>query len=296
MSQTPGIGTHGDETILRIPGLRRPLTLLHITDSHLANVDARDATNVPTGTKMHDHFTSLSPEGLDPNTNFQQTLALIRKYAVDYVILTGDIIHFPSAANLEAMDEALSSLSVPYLYTFGNHDWQFPGTEESEANRASVYPRFDRFTHGMPAAQVRDIGGVRLVALDNSTYQLSAEQLAFLQAQLADGVPTLLFIHIPIAIPSLTSAVVAKWDAPIMMAATGWTDDAQAAWNVRIADASTTAAHEFLTPAPPAALRAIFCGHVHFPHADAFGPTQKQYVTRPGFEGGFRLIRLVSDT
>ena len=39
-------------------------------------------------------------------------------------------------------------------------------------------------------------------------------------------------------------------------------------------------------------LAGIFCGHVHFSHAGAFRENCLQYVTNPGFAGGYRIIEL----
>lgn len=282
-----------DETTIQIEGLQRPITLLQITDSHLVEVDHRDPETVAAGAKLRENFIANSPSGWNTRQHLQQAIARANELDVDYVVLTGDMIHFPSAANLETFEYELKALKAPYLYMSGNHDWQFPHLPVSEATRAEYYPSLHRFTDGNPACQARDVHGVRLVALDNSTYQIDDVQLAFLREQINTELPCLLFIHIPIYTPALTPSVLSKFDAPIMMAAPGWTPEAQAEWGVRDADDSTIACHRLLVESGAPTIAAIFCGHVHFAHEAPFSEGQVQYVTRPGFEGGYRIIRLL---
>jgi hypothetical protein len=282
-----------DETTILIEGLQRNITLLHITDSHLLEVDARDAETIATGAKLLETFSSYSPFGWNPRLHLQQAIARANELGVDYAVLTGDMMHFPSAANLETFEHELKALAAPYLYTPGNHDWLFPHLPATEATRAEYYPRFHRFTGGNPAFQVRDIHGIRLIALDNSTYQISDPQLEALRQELADERPCLLFMHIPLYTPALAPSVWSRWNTPIMIAAPGWTPEAQAAWSVRDAEASTLGFHELLANGSAPSVAAIFCGHVHFAHAAPFSDGQAQYVTRPGFEGGYRIIRLM---
>jgi 3',5'-cyclic AMP phosphodiesterase CpdA len=282
-----------DETTILIEGLQRDITLLQITDSHMVEVDARDAMAIEHGTRLRDQFQSHSPAGWDPRLHLREAIARANELGVDCAVLTGDIMHFPSAASLEALEQELDALRAPYLYMCGNHDWQFPYLPATEATRAEYHPRFHRFTGGTPMSQAQDIHGVRLIALDNSTYQLDDTQLMFLRQQIATGLPCLLFMHIPIYTSALAPSVWTKWNAPIMLAAPDWTAELQQAWSVRDADESTIACHELLVDGGAPSVAAIFCGHVHFSHAAPFQDGQVQYVTRPGFEGGYRVIRLL---
>ena len=78
-----------------------------------------------------------------------------------------------------------------------------------------------------------------------------------------------------------------------MMAASGWTPDLQTEWGMRDHDPSTLVCHQLLIEETPPNLVGIFCGHVHFAHAGAFGDGRFQYVTGPGFAGASRVIRLI---
>ncbi len=285
----------GDTTAtICIEGLAQDLTILHLTDSHMV---AGDELN-PEASEHIEHFSQLfaerTPGGVPTSELFHQTIKNASAQSLDAAALTGDIVHFPARAAIEHIERGVTALDVPTLYTLGNHDWHFPHLAWSDTTRATYYPRFYGLTNNNPACQALEIGGVRLIALDNSNYQVSPEQVEFLRAQLKSGWPCLLFIHIPLWIESLAPAVIEQWRAPIVMAAQhGWTAAERERWKVPGNRDSTMACLELLTTADLGAnLAGIFCGHVHFPHVDAFRTGRYQYVTTPGFAGGYRLIHL----
>ena len=84
-----------------------------------------------------------------------------------------------------------------------------------------------------------------------------------------------------------------RWLAPIVMAAeSGWTDETREKWKVPGNEDSTLECSQLLRTGPSQNVAGIFCGHVHFPHVDAYREGRWQYVTAPGFEGGYRVIEL----
>ena len=277
---------HPTETVIQIEGLRQSVTLLHITDSHLELADERD----PQALEL---ITSREPKRPEARRHFVEALARSNELGVDATILTGDITNFPSWAAIDMIADGVATLSAPYLYTLGNHDWHFPFLEWNDTTRDDHYPRFAGLIDGEPQCQAKEIGGVKLIALDNSNYQISETQTRFLKDQLGTGVPCLLFIHIPIFISSLLSPVLERWKTPLMMAATeGWTEERRAAKPELLPNETTIEFYRFLTQDASDNIAAIFCGHVHFAHADAYRAGRFQYVTNAGFDGASRLIRL----
>jgi len=285
-----------DGATIRIEGLERDLKILHLTDSHMAEGDDRDPEAADRVVQLRESFQQRTPEGVSAREVFDQALKRGAAQEVDAAVLTGDITHLPTFAAIEIIEQGLQELSAPSLYTLGNHDWHFSHLEWSEATRREYYPRFHGLTGGSPSHQVLEVGGVRLITLDNSTYQVSVEQVAFLARELAVGQPCLLFIHIPMWVESLTPAVVEMWKAPIVMApASGWTDESRARWEkVLEPSPSTRECIELLTTGSSENLAGIFCGHVHFSHIDEYREGRRQYVTAPGFSGASRLIQLVA--
>lgn len=288
---------HPTETVVGVKGLNQAITVLHVTDLHLTEADGRD----PEALQYADEYRNLfdqylpkdSPYPVSRKMYLDHIVQLANQRNVDAVVFTGDIIHYPSAANLEALADGLKNLRAPYLYTMGNHDWHFPHCPWNEDTRSQFYPSFMPFSHGHPAVQVKDIAGMRLIAVDNSNYQIDAEQLSTLNELLASPVPCLLFMHIPIYLPELVEKSIAKWQAPILMAAPGWSEPKKVKWQVRDTDASTQAFYDLIKANAAKSLHGIFSGHVHFEHEERVSGEVKQYVTMPGYEGCVRIVRLV---
>ena len=78
---------------------------MHLTDSHLAQVDARDAAHLEAGRRRRDVFSALRKDAhghpIPPETSFAEALSNAKAASVDLLALTGDIVDFPSQANLE---------------------------------------------------------------------------------------------------------------------------------------------------------------------------------------------------
>ena len=284
--------TDADNSTITIEGLTQNLKLLHLTDSHMVEGDERDPEADEHVQRYREVFAEHT-DGRPTKEIFHGIIGAVSGLKLDAALLTGDIIHFPSRAALEQIEYGVRDLGVPHLYTVGNHDWFFPHLTWNDETRGQYYPRFYGLTHGDPSFQVKEIGGVRLIAMDNSTYQVSSEQVTRLKQELASGNPTLLLVHVPLFIESLAGAVIDKWKAPIMMGAeNGWSEETREKWKVPKNDDSTLDCLDFLTNGPCDNLAGVFCGHVHFPHVDLLRPGCCQYVGAPGFEGRYRIVEL----
>ncbi len=279
----------GENEIL-VEGLERELLVVQLSDTHLPAADARDPhPSRQAARHFQPYFQQRTPKAAPVEQVFAGLLDQARALGPDALALTGDILHFPSVAGLERLRCGLAGQE--YVYTLGNHDWNFPYHAWGEADRLAHYPRFFSLTGGDPACQARRFGGLRLVALDNSTYQVNEAQVEFLRDQLASGEPCLLLVHIPLVIPSLMPSVMARWSAPIVMGGEeGWTPESRAKWQVGEVGEATRASLELVRRAEN--LVGVLCGHVHFPRADEVRPDCLQYVAKPGFEGGCRRLRL----
>ncbi|MDG0790534.1 metallophosphoesterase [Cohnella ginsengisoli] len=277
-----------NQALIRIEGLTCPVTLLHVTDSHMNVTDAQEGLKV-----LVDSIAAYSFDPLNTINHFERALAYANELSVDGVLLTGDMINGATANNLEYLHSRLQSLNAPNLYTPGNHDWEYPGEPWGESTRQAQYGKFNRLTRGNPACQAVEIGGINVVAVDNSTYQVSPHQLAFVRTELQRGLPTLFLYHIPLYVPSLLKDVLRDWGSPIMMAAEGWEATHMEKWQVGPPSDSTLNFCQLLRENPYGNIIGSFCGHIHCSHKDALGEDCYQYVTQAGFAGGYRMIRLL---
>lgn len=212
--------------------------------------------------------------GVDTWRAFERALDSVAERDPDFVILTGDLAHAPSAAVYERMRVLLERF-LPKLFVLpGNHD-------RPHLMHALLEDREPLCRDRLCFA--RSSGGIRLIGLDTSVRgrhhgRLGAEQLEWLARELdASSDSTLVFLHHP-PIPVRT------W----------WLD------TIGLRDAaalgSVLGAH--------GKVRGLFCGHVHM---DVRGKlagvevmttpsTAYQFLPRSFFPvprigtGGFRML------
>ncbi|MEX0777180.1 MAG: metallophosphoesterase [Phycisphaeraceae bacterium] len=288
-----------DRSRIDIEGLERPVRVFHVTDPHLCSIDQRDTPEryekwKDSRERSGQQFATLLGKPADqpmyPDVTFARTMALASDPAIDLIAITGDLMMFPALASIDAAAAAIARAGRPTLYTSGNHDWFFPRAGSGPTLRQQWMHVLEPFHRGRPDGDSLDIAGLRFLTIDNSTYAVTAEQLAFARRQLADGLPTIVLMHIPLSLPTLRQPVIDKWKDPIMLADLDWPVERRGKWCAQPNTPETLAFADLLRTAPN--LVAILCGHVHFAHADRINDHAVQYVGGPGYEGQWRQIEL----
>ena len=285
--------------IIAVEGLSRPLRVLHLSDSHVALIDERDADFIPCCRGLGDRFLhrhqNLDERGqpIPPQDAFTRTMTSVGAQELDLIALTGDAVDFPAQAAVDHVLAALETARAPMCYTAGNHDWLFhslAGTAPLEVLRATWRPALARLYQGDPDCSLLDLGGVRFLAIDNSTYQISEKQLEFTRASLDAGLPTVILSHIPLSIATLRAPTLEIKNSPVLMADPDWDIEDRGRYFVGSDTAETLAFVRLVAKAEN--LLAILCGHIHFAHVDSISPQAVQYVGGPGFAGAYRLLEL----
>ena len=98
----------------------------------------------------------------------------------------------------------------------------------------------------------------------------------------------MLLTHIPLSIATLRGKTIEIWGDPILVGDPDWDLPRRERWGTRGDTATTLEFVRLMSGMPNVA--AIFCGHLHFHHADILRPHTLQYVGLPGFLGGMRLV------
>jgi predicted phosphodiesterase len=185
------------------PGIKEKPRFRVIGDTHFNYFDERDKEYVGnyarmsgvTGKKVH-----LPSQA--PHKYFEQAVDTAKKDGVDAILLVGDILSFPTLANVEYAKKKLDECGVPWIYIAGNHDWHFEGLSGSSTQLRETWvekrlmPLYKDGDDPMMFSHV--IKGVRIVAIDNSTYLLSRAQVDFWKSEAAKGDPIVLMMHIPL--------------------------------------------------------------------------------------------------
>lgn len=188
--------------------IKESLKVVHIADTHLFMDDERGIPYQVYSNRMAKAYNQTTHFQTGIKTNpaeaFEQTLAFAKKVNADVITLIGDIFSFPSELAIEWVLAKLKDTGIPYIYIAGNHDWHYEGMEGTlESLRDTwIEKRLLPFYQGNnPLMAAYDIKGIRFLAIDNSTYQINAAQLAFFKEQVASGVPLVLLVHIPMYAP-----------------------------------------------------------------------------------------------
>lgn len=285
---------HPVETEIYVPGLQKDITIMHITDSHLLEADDHEEEYIRL--IAGERLKMFCPKAVSKNFTtldiFSEHIKLCNEIKVDCTVFTGDIIDFPSYTNMSHIKRLFETLNAPYFYVLGNHEWCYPNMKIDDELRTRNYSLFRPWSQRVPGCEVQEIGGVKIIALDNSNYQLTWEQFNIIKKEVEAHERCVLFMHIPIYLPSLAKDVLNVWKAPIMMGAEGWTTETKDQWKVRDTDDSTAAFCRWLCQEKGSHILGVFCGHIHFAHIDPFGAGRFQYATEPGYAGGCRLITL----
>lgn len=266
-------------------GLVQPIRILQVSDCHLSGCCEEDSEKAKAKSKKKTAEFLKETGGVTQEQRLKEALDLSAEY--DALALTGDIADSPSRANLELLASMLEGRR--YLYTFGNHDYY---TYDSDSGNADDRERFlDDFLRFLPCDPTMDslqVGGVNLVALDDSLAQFSALQLEFLKAEAAKGLPILLFLHLPVYSPTFVPQAYEWWDSSMcvgtpadVLAAHGETDPKMRA------EAETLLMLDYIREEP--LIKAIFASHLHFSdEANVLG--KPQFVNKPCYLGSAREI------
>ncbi|QIF03163.1 metallophosphoesterase [Roseimicrobium sp. ORNL1] len=176
-----------------------------LSDTHLGLQDAREEPFAQYSKRMAGAYVKTrhakSGGQTSPQESFIEGIAIAQKNKADLLALPGDLFSFPSEANVEWAAQKLQESGLTWLYTAGNHDWHYEGMEgTSQALRETwIQKRLLPLYQGSnPLISFRDINGLRIIAVDNSTYEILPDQLDEFRRLIRAGLPTLLFIHIPL--------------------------------------------------------------------------------------------------
>ncbi len=188
--------------------IKEAIKVVHIADTHLFTDDERGMPYRQYSDRMAKAYNQTTHFQTQADTNpeeaFEQALAFAKEVNADVITLVGDIFSFPSEAAIEWVQSKLKQTNIPYIYIAGNHDWHYEGMEgplESLRDTWIEKRLLPLYQGNDPLMAAYDVKGVRFLAIDNSTYEINADQLTFFNEQVASGVPLVLLVHIPMYAP-----------------------------------------------------------------------------------------------
>jgi predicted phosphodiesterase len=197
-----------------LKGLPGPLKIIQISDTHLWRDDARGEPFKEYKARMEKAYNVTKHYKTGAETNPEKSFEDVLGYAVstkaDLIVLTGDIFSFPSEAAIDWAYEKLKQTGIPFLYVAGNHDWHYEGMNGSLQDLRSTWTKqrlMKMYQGNDPLMGSYALNGAKVLVIDNSVFDIMPEQLDYFRKQKKDGIPFMVFMHIPMYIPGKSSGI-----------------------------------------------------------------------------------------
>ena len=271
---------------IRIPGLIKSYRFLHITDANLCLYDERETP--ARAEYAAPRYTGFAADGVLTHERLDAICQYVGAHsnpadpeALDGVLITGDILDFPSEPNCRFLQERLAALPVPYVFTLGNHDWAYFDDYHTPHSKVAGRPLFSHYCDGNTFVHKKCIGELTFVAVDN-TEELYEDGVAETLAEALEGEENVLMLqHIPLYSSTLHGDTVACWGRDLCVGGCEGickNDNWRKVLELITADASP--------------VKALITGHLHFYHEDLVEERIPQYVTATAADGRVTLFMI----
>lgn len=276
-------------TTVPVKGLKKDFKILHVTDLHACAVSEAEAADMPAYRLDYIRQRQALFAGGRPYPA-DAALPVLFDYAAeigaDLILMTGDIIDFPSEANLTLLKSCVDGCKVPVLYITGNHDWSFADDYHTDNAAATYLTRVDAISGCVDHAAIYECGTVLVCAVDSGLDRIRPETLnAYLTAARRakeTGKALILALHVPVHAETLVEDTVRVWRQELTIGEGAFGCD----------DPATMAFYNAVAVESDFAPDAVIAGHVHFDHEDTFPNGTPQYITDIACDGHCRVLTL----
>ncbi len=277
------------QTTIQVEGLKNEYTFLHVTDLHASAFSTADTKNM---TQARINLITARRNAFKAGSFFsEERMPYMFSYAdkinADLLLLTGDILDFPSQKNVQLLRDNLDAIKTPSMYILGNHDWCYGDDDYFSANAIQTQiPLFNNMSAGEPADDPYfhyvEYEDLLVVAVDNSQDMITKTTVDKFMALYEKNKPIILILHVPMHVDTLVDDCVKVWSKDLGMGGTGvsaWhpENDVERFYNAVCLDENTPVV-------------AVVAGHVHFNHEDVFPNGVPQYITTTAYTGDCRVI------
>ncbi len=274
------LSMHISDEELEITGFSGEYTFLYITDTHMVVPDEADSDKVEAYADLRfDEF--QNEDDVSSAAQFGAWMEYANEKQVDALLLGGDIIDYPSSANIEHLEENLELLKMPYLYALGNHDWTFPWEYMTRYGEETYLPMLEPYMQSDSAIHQLEFEDLILVAVDNSANQIAPEALEEYREILQKGKPVIVMLHVPLLTQSVLTKAKEAWSSAVVLGGGNYGG---------IYPDETSAEFISLTTAGDSPVVAVLAGHVHFFDKDMINERIVQIVGDAGYKGEALLL------
>lgn len=211
------------------PWIKEDIHLFVIADSHLYESDSRNEPYKAFSARMAAAYNQVphhvTHRMTTPAQSFREVMETAKRKRPDAIIHLGDLVSFPSELSIEYAASLIKECGLPFYYISGNHDWCYEGFEADPfKHRATWMPRLrPLYPEGVdPLGYTKTVKGLKLILLDDSTNDVTPDQVEFFRKEVSCGMPTLLMMHIGLYLPGHETYYLGYPDyKPVLSAAEG---------------------------------------------------------------------------
>ena len=265
-----------------VPGISREYTFMHLTDTHLCALNQQDKKEMSASRYKYcfDMRYTYRVYGILSENKLSAFYKLAEERNVDAVIMSGDIITFPSYANIDLLHRIIGQSSVKTAYVVGNHDWTFADKYWQEGSK--YLPMLSDLSGGDPHFSYIEYDDVIIAMVDNSTNTVSKETVDKFFALYEKNKPIILSLHVPLYAEGIYQKGIEKEGKSYTMGGKALNGD----------DPQVKRLYEEVCLNEDTPVIAVLSGHVHFEWQENFPNGVPQYTTLVGFDGGCSFIKL----
>lgn len=276
---------------ITVPGLEQEYEIFFMADSHVSLCDERDATVMEKAQQRQTAF--VDENGVASPETFSKMVQASNELGADLFIMGGDVLDSAMYASVEHVQEQLENLEAPYLYSFGNHDFEY-GTEYfSQAAYSTYLPRLENLRDGADEQaeeyeylegenyQVVEYEDLVVLAVDDENNQIGDEAAEALEDISDEGKATIVVSHVPFE--PLTGDT-ALWQETVNRQ-TGDKSISRVLIGEKSCypNADTLRFREQLLE-EDSPVEVVLSGHIHFYHKDSLNGEVTQIVTGAAYQ------------
>lgn len=270
------------KTEIEIEGLQNEYTFLQLTDLHMCaiGIDDKEAMRPARYNYAAQRRNDFKYSFLYSEERLRAFYTFAEKNDVDLMIMTGDILDFPSKENVRILYNEVTNAKTPTLFTLGNHDWSFKDDYHTPNATNQNIPLFAELSDGDPLFAYVEYEDLIVASIDNSRDYVTDETVDKFLALYEKNKPIILTLHVPLYSEKLAEKSIAQSGKNLTMGGEGMHSDKEAVmrlYNAVCVDENTPVV-------------AVLSGHLHYDFEDVFENGVPQYVTWQGYVGGCRTL------
>lgn len=285
--------TSGVQTLsIWSPYVKENIHLFVISDTHLFETDERNLPYQQFSARMAKAYNSVphhdSRQPTTPAAALRESFEIARSKQPDAIVHLGDLVSFPSEYSIEYAAGLIKEYGMPFYYISGNHDWCYEGFESDPGKHRSIWlKRLEPFypEDVNPLQYSVTVKGVKLIFIDDSTGDITQEQIEFFRKEVSENVPSILMMHIGLFFPGHENFYLGFPDFIPTLSADGKLKmispkDGSHATNIELFWSEVVRANKHNN------LLSLVVGHNHIVKAEEVGPL-RQFVVPLNADGSY---------